>query len=57
MSEIPNVNGTVADHGLGTDGPEAGSSTKRNPLVDLIDSEKAYVDQLALVIRVSSRRT
>lgn len=30
---------------------EAGS--KRNPLVDLIDSEKAYVDQLALVIRVS----
>lgn len=29
------------------------TGAKRNPLVDLIDSEKAYVDQLALVIRVS----
>lgn len=27
---------------------------KRNPLVDLIDTEKTYVDQLGLVIRVSS---
>ena len=26
---------------------------KRNPLVDLIDSERIYVDQLGLVIRVS----
>jgi len=27
--------------------------TKRNPLVDLIDTERIYVDQLGLVIRVS----
>lgn len=29
-------------------------STKRNPLVDLIDTERSYVDQLGLVIRVST---
>jgi hypothetical protein len=28
-------------------------ATKRNPLVDLIDTEKVYVAQLGLVIRVS----
>lgn len=28
-------------------------ASKRNPLVDLMDSEKTYVEQLALVIRVS----
>jgi len=32
---------------------ERGEGSKRNPLVDLMDSEKTYVEQLALVIRVS----
>lgn len=31
-------------------------ASKRNPLVDLMDSEKTYVEQLALVIRVRSTR-
>ena len=32
---------------------ERGEGSKRNPLVDLMDSERVYVEQLALVIRVS----
>jgi len=32
---------------------ERGEGSKRNPLVDLMDSERTYVEQLALVIRVS----
>jgi hypothetical protein len=32
-------------------------AAKRNPLLDLIDSEKIYVEQLGLVIRVSSQST
>jgi hypothetical protein len=32
---------------------ERGEGSKRNPLVDLMDSERLYVEQLALVIRVS----
>lgn len=28
-------------------------NARRNPLVDLIDSEKGYIEQLGLVIRVS----
>lgn len=32
---------------------ERAEASKRNPLVDLMDSEKEYVEQLALVIRVS----
>lgn len=47
----PSANG----HGDGGEGGRNGDAgSKRNPLVDLIDSEKAYVDQLALVIRVST---
>jgi len=34
-------------------GDDSGESSKRNPLVDLMDSEKIYVEQLGLVIRVS----
>ena len=33
---------------------ERAEASKRNPLVDLMDSEKTYVEQLALVIRVST---
>ena len=33
---------------------ERAEASKRNPLVDLMDSEKTYVEQLALVIRVSA---
>lgn len=36
----------------GQDDRAALEASKRNPLVDLMDSEKTYVDQLALVIRV-----
>ena len=32
---------------------ERSDGGKRNPLVDLIDSERVYVEQLGLVIRVS----
>ena len=35
---------------------ERDEATKRNPLVDLIDTEKIYVEQLGLVIRVSFQR-
>lgn len=42
--------GSVSGHG---DGEDDGAMARRNPLVDLIDSERAYVEQLALVIRVS----
>jgi hypothetical protein len=41
------ANGAGIGHGNGED------PTKRNPLVDLMDSEKVYVEQLGLVIRVS----
>jgi hypothetical protein len=33
-----------------------GEGSRRNPLVDLIDSERVYVEQLGLVIRVSLDR-
>jgi hypothetical protein len=36
-----------------TEIPDAAEGSRRNPLVDLIDSEKLYVEQLGLVIRVS----
>jgi hypothetical protein len=32
---------------------DRGEGSKRNPLLDLMDSERIYVEQLALVIRVS----
>nr|XP_019008746.1 uncharacterized protein I206_06428 [Kwoniella pini CBS 10737]OCF47527.1 hypothetical protein I206_06428 [Kwoniella pini CBS 10737] len=39
-------------HGSGgTARDDGGEGSKRNPLVDLIDSEKIYVEQLSLVIR------
>lgn len=42
------------DNGIGEDVREtSSSSSRRNPLVDLIDSEKGYIEQLGLVIRVS----
>ncbi|RSH90319.1 hypothetical protein EHS25_001653 [Saitozyma podzolica] len=34
-----------------TEIPDAAEGSRRNPLVDLIDSEKLYVEQLGLVIR------
>jgi len=41
-------------HTQGYDAAEdRGEGSKRNPLVDLMDSERTYVEQLALVIRVS----
>jgi hypothetical protein len=52
------ASGSANGHGEGGDthGEETKeTSTKRNPLVDLIDSEKAYVDQLALIIRVCDK--
>jgi hypothetical protein len=40
---------------IGEAGPseDRSETTRRNPLVDLIDSEKSYVEQLGLVIRAS----
>lgn len=43
-----------ADTGQGlSQGQGHRDATKRNPLVDLMDSEKVYVEHLGLVIRVS----
>lgn len=33
--------------------PSDDSAAKRNPFTDLIETDKVYVDQLTLVIRVS----
>lgn len=46
-----NGNGHVQNFDNGPE--ERGEGSKRNPLVDLMDSERIYVEQLALVIRVS----
>jgi len=46
-----NGNGHVQGYDNGPE--ERGEGSKRNPLVDLMDSERIYVEQLALVIRVS----
>lgn len=35
--------------------PAAASARSRNPLIDLIDTEKGYVDDLGLVIKVGSQ--
>lgn len=35
-------------------GPSGDKAKKANPLTDLIDTEKVYVDQLAGIIRVRS---
>ena len=44
---------SIHGNGPGPDTGQQGDPTKRNPLVDLMDSEKTYVEQLGLVIRVS----
>lgn len=53
----PWVNGNGAmgppETTLGRQGDERGDGGRQNPLVDLMDSERVYVDQLGLVIRVS----
>jgi hypothetical protein len=46
-----NGNGHAQNYDNGSE--ERGEGSKRNPLVDLMDSERLYVEQLALVIRVS----
>lgn len=65
-SDVPSANGWGGNsrHGSLTPSTSGGSegrpmaeereTSRRNPLIDLIDSEKAYVEQLGLVIRVSS---
>lgn len=45
--------GSGGDSGAGADG--GASSRKTNPLVDLIETETAYVAELSKIIRVSSR--
>ena len=51
----PWSNGTADDtHGANSPVMDRDEGTKRNPLVDLIDTERIYVDQLGLVIRVST---
>jgi hypothetical protein len=50
------MNGNGNSDGQGYDNSEErGEGSKRNPLVDLMDSERLYVEHLALVIRVSAR--
>jgi len=49
--------GTMSMPGPGVDSSLRSSeadASKRNPLVDLMDTEKVYVEQLGLVIRVST---
>ena len=50
----PNGAAEIPRPSSGADTHDSGS--RRNPLVDLIDSEKTYVEQLGLVIRVSVSR-
>jgi hypothetical protein len=48
------MNGNGNGNSQGYDAQEdRGEGSKRNPLLDLMDSERTYVEQLALVIRVS----
>lgn len=49
------MNGNVNGNGQGYDAEDRGEGSKRNPLLDLMDSERTYVEQLALVIRVSKK--
>ena len=56
-AEAPEASWQNGNESYGGSRPDSGErateGTKRNPLVDLIDTEKTYVDQLGLVIRVS----
>lgn len=48
------MNGNGHGNNQGYDAQEdRGEGSKRNPLLDLMDSERTYVEQLALVIRAS----